>query len=86
LKRDRTERKSPPNILSLDGIDRLIARMPNVTRLWEHLLAAHTTTKEVGKVAAGAGVKTLAVNHFVPVTNLLSQRRLIAPMRQPGNS
>ena len=44
----------------------LIARIPNVTRLREHLVAAHTTTKDVGKVAAGAGVKTLVLNHFVP--------------------
>jgi len=53
-------------VMYLDGIDRLIARLPNVTRLREHLVAAHTTTREVGKVAAGAGVKTLVLNHFVP--------------------
>jgi len=53
-------------VMHLDGIDRLVARMPGAARLREHLMAAHTTTQEVGKVAAAAGVKTLVLNHFVP--------------------
>jgi ribonuclease BN (tRNA processing enzyme) len=53
-------------VMHLGGIDRLVARMPQIGRLREHLLAAHTTTQEVGKIAAAAGVKTLVLNHFVP--------------------
>jgi ribonuclease BN (tRNA processing enzyme) len=53
-------------VMDLDRIDRLVARVPHVANLREHLLAAHTTTKEVGKVAAAAGVGTLVLNHFVP--------------------
>jgi ribonuclease BN (tRNA processing enzyme) len=53
-------------VMYLDGIDRLIAGIPNAVRLREHLLASHTTTREVGKVAADAGVKTLVLNHLVP--------------------
>jgi ribonuclease BN (tRNA processing enzyme) len=53
-------------VMHLDGIDRLVPRLPHVVRLREHLLASHTTTEEVGKVAAQAGVKTLVLNHFVP--------------------
>jgi ribonuclease BN (tRNA processing enzyme) len=57
-------------VMHLDGIDRLVARMPGAARLREHLMAAHTTTKEVGKVAAAAGAKTLVLNHFVPGDDL----------------
>ena len=53
-------------VLHLDGIDRLIVRVPNAPRLREALLAMHTPTQAVGKVAAEAGVKTLVLNHFVP--------------------
>jgi ribonuclease BN (tRNA processing enzyme) len=44
----------------------LIATEPNAPRLRAHLLAAHTTTEEVGKVATAPGVKTLVLSHFVP--------------------
>jgi len=53
-------------VMHLGGIDRLVARMPGAERLREHLIAAHTTTAEVGKVAAAAGVGTLVLNHLVP--------------------
>ncbi len=53
-------------VMHLGAIDRLVARMPQIARLREHLVAAHTTTAEVGKIAAGAGVGTLVLNHFVP--------------------
>jgi ribonuclease BN (tRNA processing enzyme) len=53
-------------VMCLDGIDSLVGRVPHVASLRKHILAAHTTTKEVGKVAASAGVKTLVLNHFVP--------------------
>ncbi len=53
-------------VMHLGAIDRLVARMPQIARLREHLVAAHTTTAEVGKIAAGAGVGMLVLNHFVP--------------------
>ena len=53
-------------VMHLAGLDRLLARVPNASTLREHLIASHTTTEEVGKVAAEAGVKTLVLNHFVP--------------------
>lgn len=53
-------------VMHLGGLDRLLARIPNAATLREHLIASHTTTDEVGKVATEAGVKTLVLNHFVP--------------------
>ena len=48
------------------AIDRLVQRLPNATRLREHLYATHTTPEEVGKIAAQAEVKTVVLTHFVP--------------------
>ena len=48
------------------ALEALLARVPNATRLREHLLASHTLTEDVGKVAALAGVKKLVLYHFVP--------------------
>jgi ribonuclease BN (tRNA processing enzyme) len=53
-------------VMHLGGIDHIIARTPGAARLREHLIAAHTTTAEVGKVAAAARVRTLVLNHLVP--------------------
>jgi ribonuclease BN (tRNA processing enzyme) len=43
-----------------------MARVSNAERLIEHIVAAHTTHVDVGKVAKAAGVKTLVLSHFVP--------------------
>jgi ribonuclease BN (tRNA processing enzyme) len=48
------------------GVDALVARVPNAGSLKSHLMASHTTTEDVGRVAAQAGVKTLVLNHLVP--------------------
>jgi ribonuclease BN (tRNA processing enzyme) len=48
------------------GIEALVKRLPNATRLREHLLASHTVPEDVGKIAAEAGVRTLVLTHFVP--------------------
>jgi ribonuclease BN (tRNA processing enzyme) len=53
-------------VMYLPGIDALVRRLPNATRLREHLLAAHTLPDDVGRIAAQAGVKTLVLTHFVP--------------------
>lgn len=52
--------------LYLPGVDRLVARVKNGSRLREHLLASHTAAEDVGRIAATAGVKHLIVNHLVP--------------------
>jgi ribonuclease BN (tRNA processing enzyme) len=52
--------------LYVPGVDRLVARAKNGSTLKKHLLESHTTTEDVGKIAAQAGVKTLVLSHFVP--------------------
>lgn len=53
-------------VILLEAIDRLAARVPSATTLKKHLLASHTTAEDCGRVAAAAGVKTLVLSHFVP--------------------
>jgi ribonuclease BN (tRNA processing enzyme) len=51
----------------LPGIERLAARFgPRAGRLLDHLKAAHTTTEQVGQIAAAANVKKLILSHLVP--------------------
>jgi ribonuclease BN (tRNA processing enzyme) len=52
--------------LYLPAIERLVAGDNGSGKLRRHLLAAHTTTEELGKIAARAGVKTLVLSHLVP--------------------
>ena len=53
-------------VMHLPSLDRLIATEPNAKTLREHLIASHTTTAQVGRIATEAGVKTLVLSHFVP--------------------
>ncbi|HEX2446309.1 MAG TPA: MBL fold metallo-hydrolase [Vicinamibacterales bacterium] len=53
-------------VMHVPAIGPLLEGDPNATRLREHLLASHTTTADVGRVAAEANVKTLVLSHFVP--------------------
>ena len=53
-------------VMHVPSLERIIAAEPNAKRLREHLLASHTTTEEVGRVATEAKVKTLVLSHFVP--------------------
>src|ERR1044071_2085323 len=55
-----------PEIMYLPAIEALLKRLPNATRLREHLMAAHTLPEDVGRIAAQAEVKTLVLSHFVP--------------------
>lgn len=50
----------------LPAIERLVARVPNATRLKEHILASHTTAEDAGRVAQAAGVKLLVLSHLIP--------------------
>ncbi len=50
-----------------DGVEALCARMTNGDdRLRTHILRSHTDAADVGQIAKDAGVKQLALNHFVP--------------------
>ncbi len=53
-------------VLLTSALDRLLKLVPNATRLREHIIEAHTDAEDVGRVAAAAGVKRLALTHFVP--------------------
>lgn len=53
-------------VLYAPAIERLFGSDSNARRLREHLVASHTTTEDVGRVAAAAGVRTLVLSHFVP--------------------
>jgi len=52
--------------LYLPAVDQIVARAKNAPRLREHIIASHTSTEEVGRVAAEAGVKTLVLSHLIP--------------------
>ena len=52
--------------LYVPGVDAMVARVKNAATLKEHLLASHTTTEDVGRIAKEAGVKKLLMTHFVP--------------------
>jgi ribonuclease BN (tRNA processing enzyme) len=53
-------------VMHLPSLEKLIATEPNAKTLREHLIASHTTTEQVGRIATEAGVKTLVLSHFVP--------------------
>jgi len=46
------------------GLDRL--KDGNAPSLRDHLLKSHTTTEQLGQVAAAAGVRTVVLTHLVP--------------------
>lgn len=49
------------------GVEALCARMTNGDeRLRTHILRSHTDAADVGRIAAQAGVRQLALHHFVP--------------------
>src|SRR6266568_3628594 len=53
-------------VLYLPAVESVVGNEPQAARLREHLLASHTPSTEVGRIAAAAGVKTLVLSHFVP--------------------
>jgi ribonuclease BN (tRNA processing enzyme) len=48
------------------GVDALVARVKNGSRLKEHLIASHTLVEDAGRIATLAGVKRLVLNHLIP--------------------
>jgi ribonuclease BN (tRNA processing enzyme) len=53
-------------VIHKQSLEKLMARVPNASRLVEHIVASHTTVEDVGKVAKACGVKKLVLTHFVP--------------------
>ena len=53
-------------VMYLPAIEEVIAREANATTLRAHLVASHTSTEDVGRIATEAGVKTLVLSHLVP--------------------
>jgi ribonuclease BN (tRNA processing enzyme) len=54
----------------LPAVERLIKRFPNAKGLRQHLMISHTSTEDVGKIAAQAGVKTLVLSHLIPADDI----------------
>ena len=52
--------------LYVPAVDRLVNKTKNGATLKKHLLESHTTTEDVGRIAAAADVKVLVMSHFVP--------------------
>ena len=52
--------------LYVPAVDRLVIKTKNGATLKKHLMESHTTTEDVGRIAAQAGVKVLVLSHFVP--------------------
>jgi len=51
----------------LEGVDALIKRVdPGNERLRNHIVRSHTSAEDTGRIAKAAGVKAMALNHFVP--------------------
>lgn len=53
-------------VMYLPAIEELVKTGDIGPKLHEHLLKSHTTTAQVGRVAAAAAVKTLVLSHLVP--------------------
>jgi ribonuclease BN (tRNA processing enzyme) len=70
-------------VLLTSALDRLLTRVPNASRLREHIVEAHTDAEDVGRVAAAAGVKRLVLTHFVPSYDpTLADTDWAAPVRR----
>jgi ribonuclease BN (tRNA processing enzyme) len=54
----------------------------NAPNLMDHLLRSHTTTEEVGRVAAAAGVRTLVLSHLVPALPTITDAMWTAAVRR----
>lgn len=53
-------------VIYVPGVDAMVKRVPNAATLRKHLLDSHTTTEDVGRIAAAAQVKNLVLSHLVP--------------------
>ncbi len=48
------------------GVDRLVARTGNGSRLKAHITRSHTEAADAARIAASADVKTLVLHHLIP--------------------
>ncbi len=54
-------------VMHMEGTERLCERVKEYKpALLQHMVAAHTTGEDAGRIATMAGVKHLVVNHFIP--------------------
>jgi ribonuclease BN (tRNA processing enzyme) len=63
----------------LGGVDRLA---DGNSRLKDHLLRSHSTTEQVGLVAARAGVKKLVLSHLVPAFSSITDDMWLEGVRK----
>lgn len=63
----------------LPGVDQLAA---GDSRLKEHLVRSHSTTEQVGLVAARAGVKKLVLSHLVPAFSAITDEMWLVGVRK----
>ena len=49
-----------------EGVESIVARTGNGSRLREHLIASHTFAADAGRIATAAGVGRLVINHLIP--------------------
>lgn len=64
------------------GVDALAATIPNAATLKEHLLASHTTTEDVGRIAQAAGIRRLVLNHLVPGSTAITDAQWLEGVRK----
>lgn len=70
-------------VIYVPAVDAMVKRVPNAATLKEHLLACHTTSEDVGRIAAAAGVKKLVLSHIVPGDDpSITDEMLIADVRK----
>lgn len=50
----------------IKGVENLLQRTPNASRLREHLIASHSTVEQACEIATRANVKHLVFNHLIP--------------------
>ena len=67
-------------VLYEDVLDRITD--PNAPNLREHLIKSHTTTEQLGRIAAEAGVKTLVLSHLVPTYPEITDAMWTAKVRR----
>lgn len=54
----------------------------NATTLYDHLIHSHSTTEQVGRVAAEAGVGKLVLSHLVPANPSITDAMWLAGVRK----
>ncbi|MFO3703508.1 MBL fold metallo-hydrolase [Xanthomonas codiaei] len=53
-------------VMYLPALEKMLKTSDNAPTLLDHLLKSHSTSEEVGRIAAAARAKLLVLSHFVP--------------------